>query len=812
MKTTLSILIATLLLVLLSGLSLLGMDPEAARYDRLLSELSGITVTESALRQDILNARAGLLRNYDALNRDTDTLYASLRRLRQEGADPTVLQPLEDMVARQDDLTDQFKTNNALLQNSLAYFGLLSGRFGVAAQDGPLASAMTALSTSVLHLVLDTSADSAADVADKLDRFAREVSPGDDAELVTGILAHGRVLYNVLPATDHILELLYDLPRVQRLDAVRENILAHQRASRSRARVYRGLLYATSMLLLALLVYSGSQLRRYVLALRRQAAFEHTIATISMGFVNARPDQIGHRIESALATLAALIGADRAYFVISTDPPQAYCWCRNGTAWTPGWPIPALALAVRMADRNGMVYFPYINDMPDGPDKDVLKGNGMTAWMCVSAYGHGACRGVLGFDAMHSRMTQPASDGALLRTAADTISNAIGQATLERDRARLEASLQQVRRMETIGAVASGVAHNFNNIIGVILGYTEMEELHAQPDGRLAYNLQGIRHAAERARDLIDQILTFGRRKEPSRKNVSLQLLVAETESLLSVSLPPRAHLVVGSIPDDAVVSGDPVQLQQMTINLCNNAVQATDGPCVISVDTDVVTLAEPRFVLQGSIPPGHYVRIAVRDAGRGIKAAELGRLFEPFFTTRQDGNGLGLATVREIVRSHGGAIDVRSRLGEGSVFEVWIPQLLGRYIDADGIKSMHGNGETVLVVDEDHAGLLRNEEIVAALGYEPVGFAAPDQVLRTLGTTQRRFDALLIGNLRPTARALAFATQLHDVAPEMPILLTASADDADAQALVSAGVSEVVGEPLLSAELAAALSRWLPH
>ncbi len=336
MKTIVSVAGVTLLLMLLSGLSLLGMNPEASRYDRLLAGLVRFAITESSLQRDILSARAGLLRNYDPLNQEMTSLHASLRRLRQEGVGETVVQPLQDLVARQDRLVERFKTNNALLQNSLAYFELLSGRFGIAVQDGPLAAALTALSTSVLHLTLDTSAASAADVEDKLARFASQTPSSDDAELVSGILAHGGMLHEVLPATDRVLEALYDLPRTQAVEAVRENVLARQKASRVEARVYRGLLYATSMLLLGLLVYSGSQLRRYVQALRRQAAFEHTIAAISMGFVNARTDEIGRRVVSGLGTLAEWVGADRAYFVVPTAPPQIHRWALEGNMWPSG--------------------------------------------------------------------------------------------------------------------------------------------------------------------------------------------------------------------------------------------------------------------------------------------------------------------------------------------------------------------------------------------------------------------------------------------------------------------------------------------
>ncbi len=472
MKTVLSIATVTLLLMLLSGLSLEGMNPEASRYDRLIAVMSRFAITESALRQDILNARAGLLRNYDPLNRETETVHDLLHQLRQEGADDSVVRPLDEMIDAQDKLTEQFKTNNALLQNSLAYFGLMSGRFGVAVQDGPLASAMTALSTAVLHLTLDTSADSAADVEDKLDRFAREAEASGNAELADGILMHGRLLHRILPATDRVLEALYDLPRSERLEALRANVLAHQKASRTQARYYRGLLYATSMVLLGLLVYAGSQLRRYVRALRRQASFEHAIAAISMGFVNARTDEIGRRVQVALETLGDRVGADRAYFVVSSDPPQVHYWCRDSIVWPPGWPLQAPVLTLRVADSEGMAYVPLYRQHAGRAGSGPASAIRAAGWMSIAAYGRDASRGVLGFDFIRSGIDRPPGDRGLLRMAADTIANAVGHATLERDRSRLEASLQQVRRMETVGAMASGVAHNFNNIIGVILGYT----------------------------------------------------------------------------------------------------------------------------------------------------------------------------------------------------------------------------------------------------------------------------------------------------------------------------------------------------
>jgi signal transduction histidine kinase/CheY-like chemotaxis protein len=811
MKTIPSIAFVTLLLLVLSGLSLLGMDPQASRYDGMLSVVSKFSVTESALRQDILNARAGLLRDYDPVNRRMTALHGFLGQLRQQGVDPKVLGPLEEMVGEQDELAEQFKSDNALLQNSLAYFGLLSGKFGSAVQEGPLASAMTVLATSMLHLTLDTSVASAGEVEAALNRLAQQAPVDPDNDLVDGILAHGRLLHDLLPATDQVLRSLYDLPRSARLEAVRSSVLAHQQASRANARRYELLLYVTSMLLLAWLVYLGSQLRRHFRALQRRATFEHAIAAISIGFVDSRADEIDRRVTSALATLAEWVGADRAYFIGSSEQLRPYWWCRDGRARPPEWPMQGLAVAKWDARAEGVIYIPSVERMPEGAEKSALKGAGLRGWICIPANGLDGSRGALGFDAIGKPMTWPASDSGLLRMAVEPIANAVEHAVLERDRTRLESSLQQARRMETIGALASGVAHNFNNIIGAILGYTEMEESHAFPKSRLARNLEGIRHAAERARDLIDQILNFGRRKNMPHRTIALRSLMAETQSLLQASLQPDVRLVIGATPEAAIVSGDPVQLQQVIMNLCNNAAQAMDCPCTAEVTTEIHRVLVTRQLSHGCLVPGSYVRISVRDTGRGMDAETLDRLFEPFFTTRLGGNGLGLATVREIVRDHGGAIDVRSQLGEGSLFEVWLPQIAGTSRILHEAGTMQGSGEAILVIDDDHARLLHDEEIVAALGYEPIGFADPDQALSACRLTPRRFDAALISHLMPIAQALAVTKKLHGMAPDLPILLACSAGELGADELAGAGVCEVVSKPLVSAELAAALSRWLP-
>ncbi len=506
--------------------------------------------------------------------------------------------------------------------------------------------------------------------------------------------------------------------------------------------------------------------------------------------------------------------ADRAYLVVSGEPNQLNMWCGRGITFPPSWPDRALTMVARLDPTGeGIVHIPSVGRLPSGADKDALVAAGLDGWACVSNMGKGGVSAVLGFDALQPGVITEATELGLLRMALDAVGNAVRREHLEQERSRLERSLQQARRMETIGALASGIAHNFNNIVGAILGYTEMAEAQLAADSRPAHNLGEIRRAGERARDLVDRILAFGRPRDVQRRPVSMKGLIAETSSLLHASLPSGIELVICEVPDAAVISGQPGQLQQVILNLCSNAAQAMDQMGSVEIETEVHDITGARLLTHGELMPGRYVRIAVNDTGRGMDKVTVERIFEPFFTTRLAGSGLGLATVREIVREHRGAMNVWSAPGVGSRFEVWL-RCVAAAAPAPR-EDLHflplGRGQTVLVLDDGGERLLADEEMLAALGYEPVGFTCVGDALAACRATPKRFDAAVVGHLLSAASALDLAVALHEIVPDMPILLaTASADERGAEALVAAGISEIVHRPLISAELASALARCL--
>ncbi|GJD49051.1 Sensor histidine kinase RcsC [Methylobacterium crusticola] len=824
-------LLAVPLLLLLTWLSFRAVNADAEMYDQALQNLDRMAITQNALQKDVLMARAGSLHNYDPLVREIATLYEIVGQMRRI-ASPSrgaAISRLAASVRQQEELIERFKAENALLQNSLAYFGLFGTSITKNGDDSRLLARVSELAAAMLHLTLDTSPASSAEAADRLDRLTEEVGARDQTD-IQALLAHGRVLHRLLPSLDGVLRTLLAIPVDRQQADLRTMVLTHQSASRETARRFRVTLYAVSIALAVVLVHLAVQLRSRAMSLQRRAALEHLITQLSLGFIDAPPQELGSRIERALAALAEHLGAGRAYFLLSTEKNtdrersdrggRTYYWSADGTPLPPGWAERTRMLAARSAFQQGdVVLVPPAVQVTAESVTGALSTLGLNDWAYVSRKTGQGEIGLLGFDGIRSRLDLRSDERVLVRMVFDVFANAVGRELLEEDRARLERRLQQARRMETVGALASGVAHNFNNIVGAILGYTEMAEAQVHPRDRSRPHLSEIRRAGERARDLIDQILTFGRRPDSARRPVRISAMLSECVSLLRASLPPGIDLTLREGGPDAVASGDATQLQQVILNLGNNAAQAMNGVGPILIRTEIRQLGASTSGLPEPLLAGTYIRILVEDRGRGMDEATRSRIFEPFFSTRPAGNGLGLATAREIVREHGGTIMVTSQPGAGSCFAVWLP--CTTISGVAGLQAVPratptvplGQGQTVLVLDPDPTSRLRDEEVLAALGYEPVGFSQLDHALSACEAASDRFAAVLIGQPTSPALGLSFASALQRKDPRLPLILAAgSAAADDPAALARAGIGELVQWPLIASEIAMALARVLPQ
>ena len=811
--------VVCLLLALLTWLLVRGLSINSAEYSATLRIFDNFALAEASLHRDVLMARAGLLQDYDPINGAMTQIDSAVAQLRSKALKAGLrAAPVDRLAAasrQEEELTERFKSDNALLRNSLSYVGLLSTNPDFVERNPLLAKPIGALAAAILQLTLNSSALSQEAVQDRLAELAEQTPvEGPDEASAQALAAHARLLENLAPRVDDTLKALFAVPTPLPLEETRALFFNRHTAAEASAQRYRLLLYATSLLLVVALIDLGRRLRARAVALRKRAAFEHLIAESSTRLINCPPGETGSRLERALAELGKAIGVDRVYVALAETPVRVYAWSNDGSPYPSGWPEAALTLPEQVEEvALGIVAVPNVALLPPGNPKTKLMTFGVQGWACVSLMTPGRPRGILGFDTF-----RPARGVffplPVVRLAGDAIGNAIERELFERDRAKLTARLERALRMQMVGQLASGIAHNFNNIIGAILGYSEMAAAEIAAGTKVARHLAEIQRAAERGRDLIDSILTYGRRSDARTGLVSVPALLDETASLLRATLPEGVELVVPDAPSGLAVLGEWAQLQQIILNLCRNAAQAMEGSGRIVIAADAQDLDQARVLSHGELAAGRYVRLVVSDNGPGLSDEVARRLFEPFFTTRPAGTGLGLATVRKIVRDHEGGINVVSTSGQGSRFEAWLPAAAAGERTPPTVEETVpprlGKGETVLIVDDERDRLLGHEETVAALGYEPVGFGRSNDAIAAVRAEPARFDVILVSQASAQA-ALDLARALHVLAPRKPILLaTTSAVDVGSDALVRAGIADVVRRPIASAELAAALSRCL--
>jgi PAS domain S-box-containing protein len=389
------------------------------------------------------------------------------------------------------------------------------------------------------------------------------------------------------------------------------------------------------------------------------------------------------------------------------------------------------------------------------------------------------------------------------------------QKTAQIVKEQLEAQLRQSQKMEAIGTLAGGIAHDFNNILGAILGYGELALQHCTADSESRRYLDNIMHATERAKLLVERILGFSRSGLGDRVPVNVEAVVSEALEFLQASLPTGIRLQTRIETGTAAVIGDATYLHQVAMNLCTNAIQAMELGGELSVVLERAEVTDPEILSRGSIAPGPYVRLMVSDTGTGISPAVLERMFDPFFTTKDvgEGTGLGLSLVDGIVTDLGGAIDVTTVVGEGTRFEIWLPVAGETAMPAvEASQTLpQGNGETVMIVDDERPLVALAEEIIAGLGYEPVGFVSSSAALQAFRGEPDRFDLVLTDESMPDLLGTELAQAIRRLRPDIPIILmTGYGGTQLANRAADVGLSEVLRKPLHRRDLADSLARVL--
>lgn len=368
--------------------------------------------------------------------------------------------------------------------------------------------------------------------------------------------------------------------------------------------------------------------------------------------------------------------------------------------------------------------------------------------------------------------------------------------------------IYQAHKMEAVNTFAAGIAHDLNNLIGAMLGYTELALYDVETESPLWHNLQEVLRAGQRVRDLVQQVLRFSRQAEQTRQALDLYPLVQETVRLWRASLPATITVEQRLSPDVGLVLADAAQIHQLCMHLCLNAVQAMRvAGGVLTIQLEVVEVDATMVTTHPELRPGPHVRLTVRDTGHGMAPEIQERIFEPFFTTKGvgEGVGLGLAIAHGIATAHEGLITVASTLGRGTTMMVYFPQLQTLSAELVGPTGPLPRGtERLLFVDDEAAVSQMAQEMLERLGYSVTVCMSSLEALDTYRTTPQRFDLVITKQALPLLTGEALAVELRHRQPQIPIILcTGFSYNITSERAQSIGINAVLMKPLIMHELA---------
>ena len=387
----------------------------------------------------------------------------------------------------------------------------------------------------------------------------------------------------------------------------------------------------------------------------------------------------------------------------------------------------------------------------------------------------------------------------------------------EKDKKELEGQLQQSQRMESIGNLAGGIAHDFNNILSPIMIHSEISMMDLPPDNPIQHNLKEIFKAGERAKDIVKQILAFSRKVEGERAAIKIVPILKEVLKMLRSSIPTTINIHQDLEAESDTIFADRTQVHQIMLNLGINAAHAMrekGGTLKVGlVQEDFDSDAAAQYT---DLNPGSYLKLTVSDTGHGIDEKTIKKIFEPYFTTKEvgEGTGMGLSLIHGIVKSHGGNITVESEPGKWTIFNVYLPRASA---DVSAVEepsaTLPGGAERVLFVDDEKWAVDAMQLMLEKLGYKVTARTSSIEALEVFRNNPQGFDFVITDMTMPNMTGKDLAKELRSIRADFPIILcTGFSDLIDENRAKEMGINAFVMKPIVMGEMANTIREVLDH
>lgn len=738
-----------------------GRVPSRETHEAILTSLREVDINHASLQRDVLQARAGLLRNFDPLVNSVRTLHTTVSKLAELFPDSGVettsaladeLGKLSSSIDRDEELVEEFKTDNALLQNSLSIANQMLSRLHDGAAPEVLKSLdrPSDLGNLMMRFATQPTEDLAQDIRSQLDVMA--LSPYGSMPDARAYVVHAKMILDTLPVVDRIIlqiqasQTSEDARRLQKLylDGYGELSV---RSSWSRV-----LLGSIALLLCAYVASLIYRLRLQTQKLTQQLDLESLVADIKSRF-NEEHDDTNTALTDSLVMLAKFFDASQYAFAILNSHSGA-------TEATFGHDRVRTFEALRdmlqqrielVANGASAPWKPFFYENLQQRDLDHFPQGSLSAGSVVASEIGSDAIGLLFLEHSEIRKKPTQDEVRLLGQALMALSQCLKEKREKDERVTLEARLEHAQRLEALGTLAGGIAHEFNNALAAILGYGEMALQLERSSTNTRKYVQEMVSSGHRAKSIIDQILTFSRKRDRVSKPFDVAEAIRDMLPMVRMAISNTMKVDLELRNKVPAILGNPIELQQVVMNLCTNAAHASDENGRIKVTVSHITEDTRILLSHGELPPGSFVLVTVEDYGSGIPPSILPHIFEPFFTTKskRGGTGLGLAAVHGHVVGMNGKINVRSRPHLSTRFDLYFPVShrqpipLQEFFDEQSVPL--GAGQIVLVAQKDNSLRPLFEEKIAALGYEAVGFPSMSSLRAWLSANTTRPDLIML-------------------------------------------------------------------
>jgi nitrogen-specific signal transduction histidine kinase/ActR/RegA family two-component response regulator len=371
----------------------------------------------------------------------------------------------------------------------------------------------------------------------------------------------------------------------------------------------------------------------------------------------------------------------------------------------------------------------------------------------------------------------------------------------------LEAQLQQAHKMESIGTLAGGVAHDFNNILGIIIGNVELALDEVPEENPAHLNLQEIRTASSRAKDVVRQLLSFARKTKLEKKPTNIASIIQESLRLLRSSMPTSIDIRQNISKDVDTILADPTQINQILINLFTNSDHAMSDGGIIEITLKNVEFNKQPTARHPDLRPGRYVHLTVADTGHGISQENIDRIFDPYFTTKEVGKGagMGLAVVHGIVKDHNGIIKVESELGKGTAFSIFFPGIKKEAaVETETDEILPIGNERILFIDDEESLVKLGHQRLAQLGYKVEATTSPIEALALFRSRPDQFDLIITDMTMPLMTGDKLIKETLNIRSDIPVILcTGFSEKIDEKKATAVGAAGYIEKPVYQHNLA---------